>query len=97
MATWIELSPTTARPSAIPYRKRGEAYKAKGDLGRAIADYNKAIEIDPRDAISYRNRGYAYYLKKECQCIKRLKPAFESGVRSVCKGLRHADSAFAPH
>jgi len=51
-AIWIELSPTTARPSAIPYRKRGEAYKAKGDLGRAIADYNKAIEIDPRDAIS---------------------------------------------
>ena len=35
----------------------------KGDYDRAIADYNKALELDPKDATAYNNRGYAYRQK----------------------------------
>jgi len=41
------------------------AYGQKGKYGRAISDYTKAIEINPRFAEAYYNRGIAYYYKKE--------------------------------
>jgi len=42
------------------YGRRGVAYFRKGDLGRAIADYDQAIALDPKYSIAYHNRGYAY-------------------------------------
>jgi tetratricopeptide (TPR) repeat protein len=45
------------------YKNRGYAYDAKGDFDRAIADFTKAIEINPKDADAYKNRGYAYDAK----------------------------------
>ena len=48
---------------AIAYYKRGVAYQFKGDLDRAIADYNKAIELRPSDARAYESRGSAYASK----------------------------------
>src|SRR5215207_5534741 len=48
---------------AIAYYKRGLAYQFKGDLDRAIADYNKAIELRPRSARAYESRGSAYASK----------------------------------
>jgi tetratricopeptide (TPR) repeat protein len=38
---------------------RGSAFEAKGDHDLAIADYGKAIEINPQDAEAYYNRGIA--------------------------------------
>lgn len=46
---------TTARD----YTNRGVARQIKGDVDGAIADYTKAIEIDPRLAPAYNNRGNA--------------------------------------
>jgi lipoprotein NlpI len=43
-----------------PYYNRGLAYRGKGDYDRAIADYNKFIEINPKFADVYNNRGIAY-------------------------------------
>src|ERR1019366_4611242 len=37
----------------------GNARRAKGDLDGAFADFNKAIELDPKDANAYINRGIA--------------------------------------
>jgi tetratricopeptide (TPR) repeat protein len=48
---------------AIAYYKRGVAYQFKGDLDRAIADYNKAIEHRPSYAHAYESRGSAYASK----------------------------------
>src|SRR5216684_2421488 len=48
---------------ASAYENRGRAYKAKGDLDRAIADYDKAIALDPKDASAYNLRGLAYKSK----------------------------------
>lgn len=42
------------------YNIRGSAYSDKGDIDRAISDYNEAIRIDPKYANPYYNRGLAY-------------------------------------
>ena len=49
------------RPSldADSYVKRGLTYADKGQYDKDISDYNKAIEINPRDAYAYNNRGTA--------------------------------------
>src|SRR5215510_7369950 len=45
---------------ALAYYKRGVAYQDKHEHDRAIADYTKAIEINPQYGDAYNNRGAAY-------------------------------------
>jgi lipoprotein NlpI len=45
---------------AINYGNRGKAYEDKGEDDRAIADYNTAIGINPKNPTFYNNRGIAY-------------------------------------
>jgi len=63
---------------AIAYFNRGVAYRKKGEVDRAIADYTEAIALDPNDAIAYSNRGVAYKKKgdKE-QAIADFRTALE--------------------
>lgn len=56
----IDSGRETAQNRAAAYSNRGVARAAKKDHDRAIADYNKAIEIDPRHPNAYNNRGNAY-------------------------------------
>jgi len=49
----IALDPSLPRP----FLARGRAYRAKGDLGRAAADYDEAIRRDPNNAAAFNNRG----------------------------------------
>jgi tetratricopeptide (TPR) repeat protein len=37
----------------------------KGQLDQAISDFTKALEINPRFAMAYNNRGIAYYSKRQ--------------------------------
>ena len=46
-------------PAAI-YFYRGTAYSKKGEYDSAIADFNQAIQLNPKDAIAFNNRGNAY-------------------------------------
>jgi tetratricopeptide (TPR) repeat protein len=39
----------------------------KGELDKSIAEYDKALFIDPTYATAYNNRAIAYYRKKEFQ------------------------------
>ncbi len=61
--------PTTTRRSrlnpqfAVAYNNRGNAYDDKGDVDRAIADYNAALQIDANYAAAYYNRGIAWRRK----------------------------------
>ena len=48
---------------SFAYTNRGNAYDDKGEVERAIADYTKAIALDPNYAINYINRGYTYEKK----------------------------------
>ena len=45
---------------ARAFHNRANAYSDKGDKDRAIADYNEAIRLDPKDARAFNNRGTAY-------------------------------------
>lgn len=48
---------------AIAYGNRGIAWKRKKDYDRAIADYNRVLEIKPREAKAYYNRGITWMEK----------------------------------
>jgi tetratricopeptide (TPR) repeat protein len=43
--------------NAEAYADRAYTLAEKGDLDRAMADYNEAIRFDPNLAIAYNNRG----------------------------------------
>jgi len=42
------------------YYEQGDEHFKAGNLDQAITDYNRALEINPRDAEAYNNRGIAY-------------------------------------
>ena len=44
----------------MAYINRGVAYERKGDNDRAIADYNEAIRLNPKNAIAFNDRCFAY-------------------------------------
>ena len=44
----------------VAYLNRGNAYDKKGLYDRAIANYDKAIKLNPKHANAYNNRGRAY-------------------------------------
>jgi tetratricopeptide (TPR) repeat protein len=47
------------------YDNRGDAWVKKGDDDKAIADYTKALEIEPnqRNAVSYHSHGMSWFAK----------------------------------
>ena len=47
-------------PRAIFYSNRGNLYSDQGKVELALADYSRAIEIDPKDVEAYINRGSLY-------------------------------------
>jgi Flp pilus assembly protein TadD len=49
---------------ANAYNDRGVTYEVKRDYDLAIADYTKAIELDPNRALFVNNRGRAYCKKR---------------------------------
>ena len=69
---------------ATAYTGRGIAYESKGEVERAIADYNKAIALDPKFAKAYTNRGIAYKNKGE----------FDRAIADYNKAIAH-DPKFA--
>jgi membrane associated rhomboid family serine protease len=55
----IQSSQDRARDRAFAYNNRGNAWLAKGDNDRAIADYSEAIRLDPKKAAYLNNRCWA--------------------------------------
>jgi len=55
--------PISKEDLAIFYINRGNAYRKKGYYGWAFTDYDKAIKLNPKDALAYNNRGNAYHNK----------------------------------
>ena len=64
----VVLSPQAAHAqSAADYVNAGVEKGESGDLQGAIADFTKAIEINPQYAIAYTNRGFAKSNSKDYQ------------------------------
>ncbi|MER8950892.1 tetratricopeptide repeat protein [Mesorhizobium sp. M0959] len=55
--------PASSRLTA--YFKRGVAWARQNDYDRAIADFDKAISLDPEDASAYYYRGITWALKSD--------------------------------
>ena len=57
-ATSTAPSPTRTRRSssianyALAYNDRGLAYGARGDVEKALADFDQSIKLDPRNALA---------------------------------------------
>src|SRR5438477_10832767 len=59
----ILASANTAEHTSGDYVQRGNAKQAKGDLDGAIVDYNRAVKLNPNNALAYGNRGYVKQTK----------------------------------
>ncbi|CAA9413334.1 MAG: hypothetical protein AVDCRST_MAG74-2775 [uncultured Pyrinomonadaceae bacterium] len=60
----IPVATPTPGPDYAFFRKRADENNFKGEFALAVEDYNKAIELNPKDAASYLNRGRAYSGRK---------------------------------
>ena len=81
----IDDSKVKPKGRADAYYNRGNAHSAKGDFAAAIADYDEAIKLDPKNASALTNRGTAHSEKGDAdaavadfdEAIKR-NPRFAS-------------------
>ena len=76
---------------ALAYSDRGYAYKDLHDTARSVADFTKAIELDPSDFDSYYGRGFAYVMsEKYGPALDDLRKAL-----GMSCGKSHMDGAAA--
>src|SRR5262245_40016367 len=61
----IESGTASSETTASAYTDRGDAYADMRQFDRAIADYDKAIVLNPTYAMAYTDRGIAYLGKGE--------------------------------
>jgi len=62
LAAIVFLAPIPCLGQEIgTYLKKGAEWRAKGDLDKAIAEFDEAIRIDPMSAVAYMHRGSAWY------------------------------------
>ncbi len=61
----ISSGELTGRALALAHSNRGVEWTARGDLTRAIADYDQAIQHDPSQAAAFHNRGTARASKRD--------------------------------
>ena len=72
--------------SAEDYYNRGTVYAFRGDFERAIADYDKAIELNPNFVDAYYNRGLIYE-KRGLGNILRGRDYFERAIADYDKAI----------
>lgn len=69
---------------AAAYYNRGNAHAANGDQAGAIADYDEAIKLEPKNALALNNRGTAHSDKGE----------FDAAIGDFGAAIKH-DARFA--
>ncbi len=89
---FLRLAGFIAGGTPFDYFKRGESKLAKGDMDGAIADYTKAINLNPRYEDAYGARGRADFLKGEmegaiadCSKVIELNPEYSDAY--LLRGL----------
>jgi tetratricopeptide (TPR) repeat protein len=71
------------------YALRGIVYGAKGELDRAIADFTKAIALDPKSTTAYENRGTAQERKGD---LDKAMADFAKAIEINPKAYRAYDN-----
>jgi tetratricopeptide (TPR) repeat protein len=61
----INSGSSTRQQVIDAYINRGQEYYTAKDYDRAIADFDTAIDMGPREPIAYGNRGNCWYVKKD--------------------------------
>lgn len=76
-------------PDAATLLARGDGHRSRGDLDRAIADYDAALKVDPKLADAHHNRGVAWHAKgdrrralADFDAALRLRPDFHDARAS---------------
>jgi tetratricopeptide (TPR) repeat protein len=78
------ISDYTTANNATAYLGRGTAHLKAFDFDSAIADFTRAIELNPNDDSAYTNRGGAHYEKAEFDhAIADLNKALEINPKSA--------------
>jgi tetratricopeptide (TPR) repeat protein len=62
---FLSLAGTSKVDQSIAYLVRGRGYALMGQLERAFADFDKAVELDPRSVHAYLSRGREYQTKRQ--------------------------------
>jgi tetratricopeptide (TPR) repeat protein len=76
IGAFTEQSPVAAVVET--YICRGVAFGRSGDDASAIADFSKALELNPKRGLAYYNRGYSQeQLGQYCQAIEDFSRAIE--------------------
>lgn len=92
---------------AVLLTSRGAAWRSKRQFGRALADQNEAIRLNPRSAILYFNRAVTWQSKGDAKQaiadyteVVRLTPAFALAYKNRADafyGLGEFDQAIADY
>ena len=79
----LEAGELSINDRAVVYNNRGVAYRNKQQYDRAMLDYMKSIELNPRDDKAYVNRGVLYLLKRQYdRAIEDSNKAIELNPRN---------------
>jgi tetratricopeptide (TPR) repeat protein len=57
ISLWSYVIEKEPEKDSIAYTNLGSAYQKKGQLDKAIENYDKAISLNPKDYLAYNNRG----------------------------------------
>lgn len=76
-----------------PYYNLGVCYRIKKDLAKAVAYFNKTVELGNRQSHVYKSRGLAYmYMGEYDKAIADLSLAGEEFLPSLCAELKTQDA-----
>jgi tetratricopeptide (TPR) repeat protein len=83
----LEVQGLSKAEKSLAHAMRALAYSLRGEYGRALPDYDRAIELDPNSAIALNNRAWAYYKTKQAQ----------RGLRDVERSIQLQPSSAHAH
>lgn len=102
IAEWTHLIDRlqTGPITSSAYQHRGRAYREQGDLTRAFADHDRAIELTPQDSDAYWQRGEDWRMRKDLpsaitDCDRAIELNPKNPTAFLIRGMAHDDARHA--